>query len=83
MRWIKKNYYKSTRVVRKFALFPICVGDETRWLETVYILQKRAFPGAPYWTDVDFVTKEEYYFQFKKEEEERDEWYESESDVGI
>lgn len=55
MRWIKK--YK--RYVKRFAMLPIKIRDETRWLETVYLEQKYdawkfPFPG---WINCDFVSE--------------------------
>ena len=57
MRFKMKEY----RVVKRFALFPIKFGHETRWLETVYIRQEiyDSFFGS-YYYDKCFTTKEEY-----------------------
>ena len=30
----------DTRIIRRFALFPICTKNEMRWLEWVYIEQR-------------------------------------------
>lgn len=51
MRWINKNKC----YIKKFALLPITLHGETKWLETVYIC-KSIFP---YQAD-KFITKEEY-----------------------
>ena len=52
MRW-KKKY---NRVIKRFAFLPIRVGDEYRWLETVYIRQTRRAE----WVNVMWISKEEY-----------------------
>lgn len=41
MRFIlkEKKKTKTTRNISKFALLPICIGNEIRWLEKVYIEQ--------------------------------------------
>lgn len=41
MRFIlkEKKKTKTTRDISKFALLPICIGNEIRWLEKVYIEQ--------------------------------------------
>lgn len=41
MRFIlkEKKETKTTRDISKFALLPICIGNEIRWLEKVYIEQ--------------------------------------------
>ena len=52
------------RIIKRFALFPITVKYETRWLETVYILQiRKHFIGyllSDYWDDIGFTDKAEY-----------------------
>lgn len=41
MKFIKPTYkLGQTRIIKKFALFPITIGNETRWLERVWIEQK-------------------------------------------
>lgn len=52
---------KPRRCVKRFALLPITIGDETRWLEVVYIRQWRCsdmtfFP----WVNCEFIDKETY-----------------------
>jgi len=42
MRWKHPEQY-DTRVIKTFAIFPIRLGDETRWLEWVYINQVYKF----------------------------------------
>lgn len=41
MRFIlkEKRETKTTRDISKFALLPICIGNEIRWLEKVYLEQ--------------------------------------------
>lgn len=76
MRWHDKPKKKppedgTTRVVRRFLFFPLCLKSEYRWLEFVKIKQrywahetywyKNSFGGESlgsrggYWSDVDFV----------------------------
>lgn len=56
MRW----YKTYARIVKRFALLPIRIGDETRWLETVYLRQE----WCPYmlfnWRPDRFVSKSDY-----------------------
>jgi len=60
----------DTRVVKKFAIIPITIDEETIWLETVYILQvyvsiyARTFLN---WNDTEFVSKEVYEASKEKE----------------
>ena len=52
MQWLeKRNDY-----IKKFALFPITIKHETRWLETVYIYRRESIIGPI----TSFTTKEEY-----------------------
>lgn len=62
MRWRKK----TMKVVRRFALFPIRIGYEYRWLEVVYI---RRFKRDPYilWRNDKFVDKETFIKSKKKQ----------------
>lgn len=53
MRWYKPQT-GAERVIKKFAIYPIRIGNEVRWLETCIILQ------VAY--DVDY-----YLFPWKKE----------------
>ena len=47
----------EVRIVRRFALFPIGIDGEYRWLETCYIKQKYSYVLS--WYNVEFSTKEE------------------------
>lgn len=66
MKWtIRKPKHGDTRVVRKFALFPISIRSEDgaiieiRWLEICYIWQRYdAFYGR--WKQSHFVDRVEY-----------------------
>lgn len=53
--------HRGSRVIRKFAIFPIKINGEYRWLETVYIIQhynrNAVFLG---WYNCAFTTKSEY-----------------------
>jgi hypothetical protein len=68
MKWKRKH----RRIIKRFAFFPISIGDAFVWLETAYIRQ-RFYRGILYswWEDVDFVTKEDYeeYKKGKKDEQ--------------
>lgn len=70
MRWIKRNHkYGDTRVIKRFALFPITVHttghSETRWLAIVYIRQRYCESlsclFSDYWSDEEFVDRDAYY----------------------
>jgi len=69
VRWIKKH--ESTEWIKTFAIFPIRIGDEVRWLETVYYHQHIEgyddFTGEPYYEPDKFLTKEEYERGLKDE----------------
>lgn len=66
MRWFKKDK-PVNRIVKRFAWFPIRIGDEYRWLETVYMWQ-RLYKSYDSLTDIcryryennKFITKEDY-----------------------
>lgn len=65
MRWVKKYFgVGSTRVVKRFAWFPVTIGAETRWLETVYICQKYEWDRDRLkeyrWVNQYFVERDEY-----------------------
>lgn len=62
MRW-RKQY---SRVVKRFAWFPVTIGDETRWLETVYLRQNYASLDIFPWYNVYFTDKKGY-LEYKKE----------------
>ena len=66
MRW-KTPKPSDGRIIKKFALLPIEINREVRWLETVYIFQ--TYYDGVYligWKSLSFVTKEEYE-NYKKE----------------
>ena len=52
MKWKLKN----SSYIKKIALFPITIGTERRWLETVYIYRSGGFMGVR----TSFVSKEVY-----------------------
>lgn len=58
MKWTL-NYNGRVRYVKRFALFPIKIDYEVRWLETCYI---RQYWHAYYcrWLNTEFVTEETY-----------------------
>lgn len=54
----KINHCGDTRIIKKFALFPITIGHELRWLEWVKITQKRmrdCWDVEYRWYDEEFV----------------------------
>jgi hypothetical protein len=69
MIWVKRNHkHGDTRVIKRFSLFPITIHtaelSETRWLEVVYIRQRRTAGGweySDYWLDEAFVDWDAYY----------------------
>jgi hypothetical protein len=78
MRFILNKYEKFEKqhgIVRKqFALFPIRINDEVRWLETCYIHSVYFIVGdigsiVHDWVDNKFVTKEDYLKYLKEREE--------------
>ena len=71
MRWKNRMWGLSHRIVKLFAFLPYSIGDETRWLETVYILEKKT-PTFHYWRCVGWATKEEYIL-FRNDLREREE----------
>lgn len=60
---MRKKLLKNgdTRIVKRFAYFPIRAGDEMRWLEIVNIKQKLIVYGdidVPYvWENIEFIDK--------------------------
>lgn len=59
MRWTRPEF----RIIKRFALFPIEMNDETRWLEIVYIKQHYrdgGLLGLVGWWNLCFATREEY-----------------------
>lgn len=62
---IKRVKPGDMRIIKRFALFPRTLNYETRWLETVYILQFRRASiymsiYSEYWYSNCFTTKAEY-----------------------
>lgn len=59
MRWTKHKYMENERhVIRKFALFPIRIGDEIRWLEFVNVVAYYWYgenSGHKFWEYEKFV----------------------------
>ena len=56
MRWsLPKD--GDLRVIKRFALFPIGIKGEYRWLETCYIKQR--YSSILSWYNEEFFTKEE------------------------
>ena len=70
MEWNKPDR-GATRIIKKFALFPKCLGGQFKWLQMCYIEQRycwgSGFLDNDYWDDVEFVTEEKYL----KEKEEK------------
>ena len=62
MRWYKKDKrFEEIRYKKKFALFPIKINNEVRWLENVYLKQERWYSW--YETGCNntaFLTEEEF-----------------------
>lgn len=59
MRWTRKY----ERIIKRFALFPIRIYGDYRWLEWVYIKQKNVpddYFGIYTWCNRDFATRWEY-----------------------
>lgn len=59
MRWMEKPE-ANTRIVRRFALFPIKLDKEYRWLEVVYIYQIRKWDRRGrrlHWQNVSYANK--------------------------
>lgn len=66
-----KIYYPKegdTRIIKKFALFPISTSynDETIWFEFVYVKQRYSYING--WRNVCFVDDNEYhrYIEFHR-----------------
>ena len=62
-RWFKG----SLRIKKKFAILPIRIDSEVRWLEIVYIYQKKDRFNS--WYNARFATKQAY-IERKAEEKE-------------
>ena len=56
MRW---DFSGRDNVYKKFALFPICIHEEVRWLETVYIQKYWGSGWCGGWHK-EFITKYDY-----------------------
>ena len=67
--WGKNWERKYTKIIKRFALIPIKLNNESHWLKQVYIKQRFVYSDVySYWENVDFTTKEEYesYLRRKK-----------------
>lgn len=64
MRWMRPRD-RDFRIIRRFALFPICINREYCWLETVYIEQKYN-DYALAWVNKRFVDPGEW-IKYRKE----------------
>ena len=61
MRWRNKQR-GDKRYIKRFAILPVSIGEETRWLEIVYIEQvvvRGVFIDC-YWEDNRFLSRSEY-----------------------
>ncbi len=57
-----RHAHGDRRVIKRFALFPITICYETRWLETVYIKQRYNTYSLNIfydWENEEFYTKED------------------------
>ena len=51
----------GSRVIKRFALFPVRAGNEVKWLETYYILQRfYSLWHEIGWENIKFVTQQDY-----------------------
>ena len=65
MRWIRK----PIKIVKRFAILPIRIDDEYRWLEMVYIFKKYRdglITAFPRYINVAFLTKKQYELYTKE-----------------
>ena len=62
MRWQKKQKSVTDyKIVKRFALFPICINNEWRWLETCYILKTLWISWhEEEWTNTAWVSENAY-----------------------
>ena len=62
MRWQKKQKSVTDyKIVKRFTLFPMCVNNEWRWLETCYILKTRWISWyEAEWTNTAWVSENAY-----------------------
>jgi len=59
MKWTWKPLYGTTRVVYRFALFPIrCNSGDAAWLEFVYVEQMYTMRQG--WVNLRFTTREDW-----------------------
>ena len=67
---IKRVKPGNRSIIKRFAVFPVTVNYETRWLETVYIFRLREngqrYLCGDFWSSTRFATKDEY-LTYKKE----------------
>lgn len=63
MRWIRK----PIKIVKRFAILPIRIEDEYRWLEMVYIFKKYKNSLFPRYINVVFLTKQQYELYTKED----------------
>lgn len=57
MRFIDKREVGKTTTRRFFAILPVTIGNETRWLETVKVrgyYWRGAYSGDLYWKNLTF-----------------------------
>lgn len=62
MRWTKKYRNRNYKIVKRFALLPIRVGNEYRWLETCYILKERSHSWGEDlgWVNISWTNADTY-----------------------
>lgn len=63
MRWTRK----PIKIVKRFAILPIRIEDEYRWLEMVYIFKKYKNGLFPRYINVAFLTKQQYDLYTKED----------------
>lgn len=60
MRW-KSPTRGNIRIIKRFAIIPIEVKDEVRWLEWCYIKQEYCCGYCEgWWNSIKFVTEDDY-----------------------
>ena len=62
MRWTKKYRNRDYKIVKRFALLPIRVGNEYRWLETCYVLKEKSYSWGETlgWINISWTNAETY-----------------------
>ena len=64
MKWQKKqklNRNSNCKIVKRFALFPIEINNEYRWLETCYIVKRRWISWHESgWQNISWTDKNTY-----------------------